>query len=149
MICGFEPLDMLMTILMLVKQVNEGRHEVENEFTRAVVPEGNRRAIDLMARVFSLRDSFEWRGLGPVPKSALKLSPEFAEFDAETRFGLVEHHVPDNKACQCGAILRGEKEPFECKAFGKACTPAHPLGSCMVSSEGACAAYYSYGRLRK
>ena len=148
-ICGFEPLDMLMTILMLVKQVNEGRHEVENEFTRAVVPEGNRRAIDLMARVFSLRDSFEWRGLGPVPKSALKLSPEFAEFDAETRFGLVEHHVPDNKACQCGAILRGEKEPFECKAFGKACTPAHPLGSCMVSSEGACAAYYSYGRLRK
>ena len=88
-ICGFEPLDMLMTILMLVKQVNEGRHEVENEFTRAVVPEGNRRAIDLMARVFSLRDSFEWRGLGPVPKSALKLSPEFAEFDAETRFCLV------------------------------------------------------------
>ena len=85
-----------------------------------MVPEGNRRAIDLMARVFSLRDSFEWRGLGPVPKSALKLSPEFAEFDAETRFGLVEHHVPDNKACQCGAILRGEKEPFECKAFGKA-----------------------------
>ncbi len=148
-ICGFEPLDMLYTILMLVRQVNEGRHEVENEFTRAVTPEGNRIAIDLMARVFRLRESFAWRGLGSVPHSALALAPEYAEFDAETRFGLTEHVVPDNKACQCGAILRGEKEPFECKAFGKACTPARPIGACMVSSEGACAAYYSYGRLRK
>ena len=148
-ICGFEPLDMLMTILMLVRQTNDGRHEVENEFKRAVTPDGNRIAIELMSEVFSLRDSFEWRGLGAVPKSALKLSPAYEEFDAEKRFGLIERQVPDNKACQCGAILRGEKEPFQCKAFGKACTPAHPIGACMVSSEGACAAYYSYGRLRK
>lgn len=148
-ICGFEPLDMLMTILMLVRQVNEGRHEVENEFTRAVTPEGNLIAKKLMERVFRVRDSFEWRGLGSVPHSALRLSPEFEEFDAERRFGLVERKVPDSKACQCGAILRGEKEPFECKAFGRACTPAHPIGACMVSSEGACAAFYSYGRLRR
>lgn len=148
-ICGFEPLDMLMTILMLVRQVNDGRTEVENEFTRAVSPEGNRLAIELMARVFELRDTFEWRGLGQVPHSALKLAPGYAAFDAERRFGLAERSVPDNRACQCGAILRGEKEPFECKAFGRACTPARPLGACMVSSEGACAAYYSYGRLRR
>lgn len=148
-ICGFEPLDMLMTILMLVRQVNAGRHEVENEFTRAVTREGNMIAISLMAKVFRLRDTFQWRGLGAVPHSALELAPEYEQFDAEKRFGLAEQIVPDNKACQCGAILRGEKEPFECKAFGKACTPARPIGACMVSSEGACAAYYSYGRLRK
>ena len=148
-ICGFEPLDMLMSILMLVRQANSGRAEVENEFTRAVTPEGNRIARALMDEVFTLRESFDWRGLGSVPHSALRLSDAYAEFDAEKRFGLVEHKVPDNKACQCGAILRGEKEPAQCRAFGKACTPAHPIGACMVSSEGACAAYYSYGRLRK
>ena len=143
-IAGFEPLDMLMAILMLVKQTNEGRHEVENEFTRAVTREGNRIAIALMDEVFERRESFEWRGLGSVPFSALKLRDEWAEFDAQKRFDLQEIHIPDNRACACGAILRGEKEPFECPLFGKVCTPARPIGACMVSSEGACAAYWRY-----
>ncbi|WP_443744533.1 hydrogenase formation protein HypD [Sutterella sp.] len=145
-VCGFEPLDMLLSILMLVRQVNDGRAEVENEFTRAVTKEGNLKAIALMAQVFEPRESFEWRGLGRVPKSALKIRPEYAEFDAEKRFVMPERSVPDNKACECGAILRGEKAPKDCRLFGRACTPAHPIGACMVSSEGACAAYFSYGR---
>ena len=147
-VCGFEPLDMLLSILMLIRQVNEGRAEVENEFTRAVTAEGNVKAIELMDEVFERRPTFEWRGLGTVPNSALRIRPEFAEFDAEKRFVMPELVVPDNKACECGAILRGEKEPRQCLLFGKACTPAHPIGACMVSSEGACAAAYSYGRAR-
>ena len=147
-VCGFEPLDMLLTILMLVRQVNDGRHVVENEFQRAVSENGNVKAVELMARVFTKRASFEWRGLGSVPDSALRLSDEFAAFDAEKRFSMPELHVADNKACECGAILRGEKEPMQCKLFGTICTPAHPIGACMVSSEGACAACYSYGRRR-
>lgn len=145
-VCGFEPLDMLMSILMLVRQVNEDRCEVENEFTRAVTKDGNLKAVGLVDEVFEKREAFEWRGLGSVPHSALKLRAEWAEFDAEKRFPLVERSVPDNKACACGAILRGEKEPKDCKLFGTACTPAHPMGACMVSSEGGCAAYYAYGR---
>lgn len=147
-VCGFEPLDMLLTILMLIRQVNDGRHVVENEFQRAVSENGNTKAVELMARVFTKRDSFEWRGLGSVPDSALRLSDEFSFFDAEKRFSMPELHVADNKACECGAILRGEKEPMQCKLFGTICTPAHPIGACMVSSEGACAACYSYGRRR-
>lgn len=145
-VSGFEPLDMLMSILMMIRQVNEGRHEVENEFTRAVTREGNERAIALMDEVFELRDTFEWRGLGAVEHSALKLRDEFAEFDAEKRFNMVEHPMADNKACACGEILRGEKEPSQCKLFGKVCSPSHPIGACMVSSEGACAAAFSYAR---
>lgn len=145
-IAGFEPLDMLEAVLMLIRQVNDGRHEVENEFIRAVRPSGNEKAIAVMNEVFEVRDSFEWRGLGSVPRSALKLREEFSEFDAEKRFGLKYRFVPDNKACECGAILRGEKRPGECRAFGTVCTPETPIGSCMVSSEGACAAYYTYGR---
>lgn len=143
-ICGFEPLDMLMSILMLVRQVNDGRAVVENEFERAVPVDGNPTAIALMQEVFELREKFAWRGLGELPQSALKLSEAYADFDAEKRFGLVEHFVPDNKACACGEILRGEKEPRDCKLFGTVCTPIHPVGACMVSSEGACAAYFSY-----
>ena len=146
MICGFEPLDMLLSILMLVRQVNDGRSVVENEFTRAVTPEGNTVAIALMDEVFVRRKSFGWRGLGEVPESALAIAPAYARFDAEKKFGLAEKPVPDNKACECGAILRGEKEPKDCKAFGTVCTPIHPIGACMVSSEGACAAFYSYER---
>ena len=145
-VCGFEPLDMLYSILMLVRQVNDGRSEVENEFIRAVTENGSRKAVELMAQVFEPRESFEWRGLGTVPKSALRIRPEYAEFDAEKRFSMPEIRVADNKACECGAILRGEKEPKDCRLFGTVCTPAHPIGACMVSSEGACAAYYSYGR---
>ncbi len=143
-ICGFEPLDMLMSILMLVRQVNEGAARVENEFDRAVPVDGNPTAIALMKEVFALRDKFAWRGLGELPQSALALSEAYAEFDAEKRFCLVDRFVPDNKACACGEILRGEKEPRDCKAFGTVCTPIHPIGACMVSSEGACAAYFSY-----
>ena len=148
-ICGFEPLDMLMSILMLVRQVNRSEARVENEFSRAVPRGGNRLAIDLMAETFVLRDKFAWRGLGELPASALALAPSYEAFDAEKRFGLVEHVVADNKACECGAILRGEKEPRDCKAFGTVCTPIHPIGACMVSSEGACAAYFSYASRRR
>ncbi len=146
-ISGFEPLDLLQSILMLLRQVNEGRAEVENEFTRAVTPEGNRKAQALVDEVFERRESFEWRGLGAMPLSGLRIRPAFSEFDAESRFaGLDYISVPDNKACECGAILRGEKKPQECKIFGTVCTPENPIGSCMVSAEGACAAHYTYGR---
>ncbi|MHB1616295.1 MAG: hydrogenase formation protein HypD [Metallibacterium sp.] len=145
-IAGFEPLDVMQAILMLVRQVNEGRAEVENEFTRAVTPEGNEKAQKLVSEVFELRRSFEWRGLGEVPYSALKIRSHYAEFDAERRFDLEYKPVPDKKACECGAILRGVKKPTDCKIFGTVCTPENPMGSCMVSSEGACAAHYSYGR---
>ncbi|MDO9480809.1 MAG: hydrogenase formation protein HypD [Hydrogenophaga sp.] len=147
-IAGFEPLDVMQAILMLVRQVNQGRACVENEFTRAVTRQGNAAAQAVMAQVFELRDSFEWRGLGEVPSSALKIRAEFAAFDAEQRFDLTYRSVPDHKQCECGAILRGVKRPTDCKLFGTVCTPEHPMGSCMVSSEGACAAHYTYGRFR-
>lgn len=147
-IAGFEPLDVVQAVLMLVRQVNTGRFEVENEFTRAVSREGNLSAQALVSEVFELRTSFEWRGLGEVPYSALKIRPSFAQFDAERRFELTYRPVADNKACECGAILRGVKKPTDCKIFGTVCTPENPVGSCMVSSEGACAAHYSYGRFR-
>ncbi|MDX9996301.1 MAG: hydrogenase formation protein HypD [Rhodocyclaceae bacterium] len=145
-IAGFEPLDVMQAILMLVRQVNEGRCEVENEFTRAVSREGNLKAQNLVAEVFELRRAFEWRGMGTIPYSALAIRREFAAFDAEKRFALEYRPVPDHKACDCGAILRGVKQPRDCKLFGTVCTPENPIGSCMVSSEGACAAYYTYGR---
>ncbi len=148
-IAGFEPLDVMQAILMLIRQVNAGRAEVENEFTRAVTREGNRKAQAIVAEVFELRDRFEWRGLGTVPHSALRLRTRYAAFDAERKFAADYRPVPDHKACECGAILRGEKRPQDCKIFGTACTPDTPVGSCMVSSEGACAAHYSYGRFRQ
>jgi hydrogenase expression/formation protein HypD len=147
-IAGFEPLDVLQAILMLVRQVNAGRAAVENQFSRVVDRAGNVKAQALVAEVFELRRAFEWRGLGTVPYSALAIRAEFAAHDAERRFGLEYRAVPDNKACECGAILRGLKRPVECKLFGTACTPETPMGSCMVSSEGACAAHYCYGRFR-
>jgi hydrogenase expression/formation protein HypD len=145
-IAGFEPLDVMQAILMLVRQVNEGRAEVENEFSRAVTPEGNEKAKALVAEVFELRRSFEWRGLGEVPYSALRIKEAYRAFDAEIRFDLGYHAVADAKGCECGAILRGVKRPEDCKLFGTVCTPENPIGSCMVSSEGACAAHYTYGR---
>ena len=143
---GSKPAILMLVILMLVRQVNDGRAEVENEFTRAVTPEGNEKAQNLVSDVFELRRSFEWRGLGEVPYSALRIREKYAEFDAERRYGLEYRPVPDNKACECGAILRGVKKPTDCKIFGTVCTPETPMGSCMVSSEGACAAHYTYGR---
>jgi hydrogenase expression/formation protein HypD len=147
-IAGFEPLDVMQAILMLVGQVNDGRAEVENEYTRAVTREGNRAAQAVIAEVLEKRPSFEWRGLGEVPDSALRIRERFAAFDAERRYALDYRPVPDHKQCECGAILRGQKQPVDCKLFGNVCTPETPMGSCMVSSEGACAAHYSYGRFR-
>lgn len=145
-IAGFEPLDLLQAILMLVRQLNEGRCEVENEFSRAVTREGNLKAQRLVAEVFEVRKSFEWRGLGAIPESALQIRAEYADLDAEKRFGMVQLEGRENRACECPSVLRGVKSPRECKLFNNPCTPDNPLGSCMVSSEGACAAYYSYGR---
>jgi hydrogenase expression/formation protein HypD len=145
-IAGFEPLDVMQAILMLVRQVNEGRAEVENEFARAVTPAGNEKAKALVAEVFELRRSFEWRGLGEVPYSALRIKETYRDFDAEVRFDLGYRAVADAKGCECGAILRGVKRPEDCKLFGTVCTPENAIGSCMVSSEGACAAHYTYGR---
>ncbi len=147
-IAGFEPLDVMQAILMLVRQVNDGRAAVENEFSRAVDREGNVKAQNLVAEAFELRREFEWRGLGIVPYSALRIREAYAAFDAERRFPLAYRAVADNKACECGAILRGVKRPWDCKLFGTVCTPENPMGSCMVSSEGACAAHYTYGRYR-
>ena len=147
-IAGFEPLDVMQSIMMLVRQLNEGRAEVENQFSRAVTREGNLKAQKLVAEVFELRRSFEWRGLNEVPYSALRIKGKYRDFDAEARFGITYKSVPDNKACECGAILRGVKRPQDCKIFGTVCTPENPMGSCMVSSEGACAAHYTYGRFR-
>ena len=143
-ISGFEPLDVLQSILMLVRQLNQGRAEVENEFTRGVTREGNVKAQALVADVFELRPQFEWRGLGQVAYSGLRIKQAFAAFDAEARFTLREKPVPENKACQCPAIIRGVKKPTDCAIFGTVCTPRNPIGSCMVSAEGACAAYYKY-----
>ena len=145
-IAGFEPLDVMQAIHMLLRQLNEGRAEVENEFTRGVTREGNRKAQSLVAEVFELRPAFEWRGLGQVHYSGLRIKADYAAFDAERRFALREKEVPENKACQCPAIIRGVKQPLDCPLFGTACTPRNPIGSCMVSSEGACAAWYKYRR---
>jgi hydrogenase expression/formation protein HypD len=149
-IAGFEPLDVMQAIRMLLDQVNAGRAVVENEFTRAVTREGNAKAIALMDEVFEVRESFAWRGLGEIPASGLRLRTDYAAFDAERRFpaAVAVAPVPDHKACECGAILRGHKRPQDCKVFGTVCTPDNPIGACMVSSEGACAAHYSYGRYR-
>jgi hydrogenase expression/formation protein HypD len=148
-IAGFEPLDVAQAILMLVRQINDGRSQVENEYIRAVTREGNARAQRQVADLFELRESFEWRGLGFLPQSALKLREAYARYDAEVRFGLVEKAAKDNPACECGTILRGVKKPAECKLFGTVCTPETPMGSCMVSPEGACSAHWTYGRFRE
>ncbi len=148
-VSGFEPLDVMQSILMILKQFTEGRCEVENEYKRAVTREGNIAAQKLMDRYFVQRDSFRWRGIGDIPKSALKLRDEFKEFDAEVIYKdiLPNKKIDDHKLCICGEILKGKAKPYECKVFGKACKPSSPLGSCMVSSEGACAAYYKYGNM--
>ena len=147
-IAGFEPLDVMQSVLMLIRQVNTGRAEVENQYTRVVTRTGNRKAQALVAEVFTLRDSFEWRGLGSVPHSALQISDDLADFDAEKRFTVSQKQSREVKSCECPAVLRGVKKPTDCKLFGTVCTPDNPMGACMVSSEGACAAYWSYGRQR-
>lgn len=145
-IAGFEPLDIVQAILMLIRQLNEGRAEVENQYTRVVTREGNRKAQEMVAEVFELRKVFEWRGLGQVPYSGLRIKKEYAEFDAEKRFSVPPIRAVEHKGCECGAVLRGMKQPIECKLFGTVCTPENPVGSCMVSAEGSCAAHYTFRR---
>jgi len=145
-IAGFEPLDVLASIRMLIRQMNEGRAEVENQFLRGVSRDGNEKAKALVADVLELRPDFAWRGLGHVPYSGLRIKREYQRFDAEKRFEMVERDVRENAACQCPAVIRGVKKPTDCKIFGTVCTPRNPIGSCMVSDEGACAAYYRYRR---
>ena len=146
---GFEPLDILASIYQLMVQLKEGRCEVENQYTRVVPWEGNVKALEAMARTMELRPFFEWRGLGFITHSALKLRPEFADWDAELRYEVPGLRVADPKACQCGEVLKGVIKPWECKVFGTACTPETPIGTCMVSPEGACAAYYNFGRFTR
>jgi hydrogenase expression/formation protein HypD len=148
-VSGFEPLDVLQSVYMIVRQVAEGRAGVENQYARAVPRDGNPKALEALFEVFEPRDYFEWRGLGSIAHSGMRLRAKYAAFDAELKFGVPGLRIADPKACQCGEILKGVKKPWECKVFGTACTPETPIGSCMVSSEGACAAYYNFGRLSK
>jgi hydrogenase expression/formation protein HypD len=148
-VAGFEPLDILQSIWMLLRQFDEGRCEVENQYARAVPADGNAQALDAIGRVFELREFFEWRGLGSIDHSGVRLRKPFAAFDAERRFAVPNVRIADPKACQCGEVLKGAIKPAQCKLFGAACTPDTPLGALMVSSEGACAAQYSHGRTRR
>jgi hydrogenase expression/formation protein HypD len=145
-VSGFEPLDVLQGVQLILRQLAEGRSEVENQYQRVVREEGNPLALEAIAETMELRTTFEWRGLGFISQSALRIRPEYAVWDAEVRYELPGVRVADPKACQCGEVLKGVIRPWECKVFGTACTPEHPIGTCMVSSEGACAAYYNYGR---
>ncbi|MFC4907110.1 hydrogenase formation protein HypD [Actinomadura gamaensis] len=148
-VSGFEPLDVLQSIRMLMEQIAERRSEVGNQYTRAVPWEGNRRAMAALADTMELRPHFEWRGLGFIARSALRITERYAAFDAERIFQVPGVRVPDPSACQCGEVLKGVLKPWECKVFGTACTPETPIGTCMVSPEGACAAYYNYGRFNR
>jgi hydrogenase expression/formation protein HypD len=141
---GFEPLDLLQSIVMLLRQLRAGEAKVENQYKRVVPWEGNRAALKAMAEVFELRPHFEWRGLGFISQSALRIRREYAAWDSEQRFDVPETRVADPKAAQCGEVLKGVLKPAQCKLFGKECTPEHPIGALMVSSEGSCAAYYNY-----
>jgi hydrogenase expression/formation protein HypD len=148
-VAGFEPLDVLQSVHMLLGQLGEGRAEVGNQYGRVVPWEGNRTAMEVIGKVMRLRPYFEWRGLGFIAQSALSVADEYAAFDAERVFDLPGLRVADPKACQCGEVLKGVLKPWECKVFGTACTPETPIGTCMVSSEGACAAYYTFGRFSR
>jgi hydrogenase expression/formation protein HypD len=141
---GFEPLDLLQSIVMLLRQFESGEAKVENQYKRVVPWEGNGAALRAMAEVFELRPYFEWRGLGFISQSALRIRDRYARWDAEKRYPVPETRVTDPKSAQCGEVLKGVLKPAQCKLFGKECTPEHPIGALMVSSEGSCAAYYNY-----
>lgn len=151
-ITGFEPLDILQAVAMLLEQftsgeVAAGRAAVQNQYARVVRTDGNLAARALLDRVFSVRDTFEWRGLGWIERSGFGIAPAYESWDAEARFTVPGERVPDPAACECGSVLTGRIKPWECRVFGTACTPATPIGTCMVSPEGACAAYYNFGRI--
>ena len=148
-ISGFEPLDVLQSIWMVLKQIKENRCEIENQYARIVPNAGNAAALRAVGRVYELREFFEWRGLGSIDHSGVKMRDAYAHFDAERRFAVPNVKIADPKSCQCGEVLKGVLKPWQCKVFGLACTPETPLGALMVSSEGACAAYYQYGGVKR
>jgi hydrogenase expression/formation protein HypD len=148
-VAGFEPLDVLHALWMVLKQLDEGRSEVENQYGRVVPGAGNRVALDAIGKVFELREFFEWRGLGSIDHSGVRMRKRYEAFDAEKKFAIRSVKIADPKSCQCGEVLKGVIKPWECKVFGTACTPETPLGALMVSSEGACAAYYQFGDVEK
>ena len=146
-IAGFEPLDVLQSVWMVVKQIAEGRAQVENQYRRVVPRDGNKAALAAVAEVFELREFFEWRGLGTIAHSGVRVRERYAAFDAERKFAVPNLKIADPQACQCGEVLKGRLKPQQCRIFGTACTPQTPLGALMVSTEGACAAFYNYGRI--
>lgn len=148
-ITGFEPLDILQSIWMLVKQIHENRCEIENQYSRVVTADGNQPGLEAISKVFELREFFEWRGLGSIDHSGVRMRQEYAAFDAERKFEVPLLKIADPKSCQCGEVLKGVIKPWQCKVFGTTCTPRSPLGALMVSSEGACAAYYNFGNLNE
>ncbi|AID34927.1 MULTISPECIES: hydrogenase formation protein HypD [Mesorhizobium] len=148
-VAGFEPLDVLQSIWMVLKQIKDGRAEIENQYARIVPEAGNNAALTAVGKVYELREFFEWRGLGSIDHSGVKVRDEYASFDAERKFAIPGVKIADPKSCQCGEVLKGVIKPWQCKVFGTACTPEVPLGALMVSSEGACAAYYQYGGVKK
>ncbi len=148
-IAGFEPLDVLQSVWMILQQLDEGRCEVENQYGRIVPPDGNRQALQAVSQVFELREFFEWRGLGSIDHSGVRMRDSYSAWDAEKKFSLPNLKIADPKSCQCGEVLKGVIKPWECKVFGRACTPETPMGALMVSSEGACSAYFTYGKVNQ
>jgi hydrogenase expression/formation protein HypD len=148
-VAGFEPLDILHALWMVLKQLDEGRSEVENQYARVVPKGGNPVALDAIGKVFELREFFEWRGLGSIDHSGVRIRKPYERYDAEQKFAIRSIRIADPKSCQCGEVLKGVIKPWECKVFGTGCTPETPLGALMVSSEGACAAYYQFGDVEK
>lgn len=148
-VAGFEPLDVLHSIWMLLQQIDEGRAEIENQYARIVPEDGSDPALAAIAKVYELREFFEWRGLGSIDHSGVRIRKDYAQFDAESKFAIPNAKIADPKACQCGEVLKGVLKPWQCKVFGTDCTPEAPLGALMVSSEGACAAYYQYGGITR
>ncbi|PKQ31457.1 MAG: hydrogenase formation protein HypD [Actinobacteria bacterium HGW-Actinobacteria-2] len=151
-VTGFEPLDILQAVAMILNQfvsgeVAAGKASVGNQYARVVRPAGNTAALTLMGRTLALRNTFEWRGLGWIENSGLGVSPDYAAWDAEAKFAVPGERVADPPACECGSVLTGKLKPWQCRVFGTACTPDTPIGTCMVSPEGACAAYYNFGRI--
>ena len=148
-VAGFEPLDILQSVWMVLRQIKEGRCEIENQYTRVVPDAGNSPALNAVARVYELREFFEWRGLGSIDHSGVKIRESYRRFDAERKFAIPDVRIADPKSCQCGEVLKGVIKPWQCKVFGSACTPETPIGALMVSSEGACSAYYQYGGIKR
>ncbi len=148
-IAGFEPLDVLHGIWMLLKQLDEGRTEIENQYNRVVPGGGNAVALNAISRIFEVREFFEWRGLGSIDHSGVRIREPYAKYDAEKKFSVPALTIADPRSCQCGEVLKGVIKPWDCKVFGNECNPETPLGALMVSSEGACAAYYQFGDMEK